>query len=110
VRALPALNLHGLQAGGERMSETSGRAWLRLRRPVRPGASPVSLTWIKATPWPFAEHGGRSGGLAMNSADVGMGDAWQELAAEESRVIAWLVDGTDDFECLGAEAAAEFGW
>lgn len=46
----------------------------------------------------------------MNSADVGMGDAWQEQAAEESGVIAWLVDGTDDFECLGPEAAAEFGW
>ena len=46
----------------------------------------------------------------MNSADVEAGDAWQEQATEESRVIAWLVDGTDDFECLGPEAAAEFGW
>ena len=45
----------------------------------------------------------------MNDADVGTGDARQEQAAEESRVIAWLVDGTDDFECLGPEAAAELG-
>ena len=45
----------------------------------------------------------------MNNADVRMEDAWQEQAAEESGVITWLVDGTDDFECLGAEVAAEFG-
>lgn len=45
----------------------------------------------------------------MDYADVGSGDASQERAAEEARVIAWLVDATDDFESLGAEAAAEFG-
>lgn len=29
--------------------------------------------------------------------------------AEDARVIAWLVDAASDFECVGAEAAAEFG-
>lgn len=45
----------------------------------------------------------------MGDADIEARDAREEQAAEESRVIAWLVDATDDFECLGPEAAAELG-
>lgn len=37
------------------------------------------------------------------------GAALQERAAEDARVIAWLADAANDFESLGAEAAAEFG-
>ena len=44
----------------------------------------------------------------MNKASVETGVAVEERIAEEARVIAWLVDAANDFESLGAEAAAEF--
>ena len=35
--------------------------------------------------------------------------ALPERAAGDARLIAWLAEAADDFESLGAEAAAEFG-
>lgn len=45
----------------------------------------------------------------MGKAAVEIGDARGDRVAEDARALARLVDAASDFECLGAEAAAEFG-
>ena len=45
----------------------------------------------------------------MGKTEIETGEALDERVAEDARVIAWLVDGTSDFECVSAEATAEFG-
>lgn len=46
----------------------------------------------------------------MDTAAVETCVALEERVAEKSRVIAWRVDAVKDFESLGAESAAGFGW
>lgn len=44
----------------------------------------------------------------MGKTEIETAEALDERVAEDARVIAWLADGASDFECVGAEAAAEF--
>jgi hypothetical protein len=45
----------------------------------------------------------------MGKSEFETGEALDEQVAEDARLVAWLVEGTRDYECVGAEAAAEFG-
>lgn len=67
------------------------------------------MTWIKAAPLHLADDGVRNGGLAMSKAAVETGVAVEERLAENARMLGWLVDAANDFETIGAEAAAELG-
>lgn len=45
----------------------------------------------------------------MSKAAVETGVAVEERLAENARMLGWLVDAANDFETIGAEAAADLG-